>query len=412
MKEKIVSRTIKLTPDHTAIVNGIIEKYKESNDGYKDFLLYSSTNIKKIFLNSGTDNIRSLKCALQDFERFYQVIVKYTSDLNIKTDMIYNYLALVFEYKIGNLSEKKESLTKFLGDSEIKEKYKNYNIQYGNGSMRQWITDGNWDEVLFINELQEINNRMIGKEPMEILLDYRDLMLVDDNVLESGFDPLMKDAYLGKFDLNTYIVIFGMLIEAKDFKIQLPCEVNYSELKKGINIRMEDILSGKMKETASVMRIIPDAKIQCLGEEAKNLINNISKFRDELDYTANRHLVTTALLQKNSRDVNEWLFKYTGAFDVEYATNIAEYFRSSSNIIRRYIINDLEQSWQDDRLCSPNNIDISISGLTKLCEMSHQIETYGEISSALYNLLNDKILKTIKNYKIRKSAYESIGSTS
>lgn len=76
IKEKIIERTVKYIPDYKSIVHTIIDKMPCKTENYRDFLIENELNIQNIFApeiieSSSEDkrphNIRSLKCALQDF---------------------------------------------------------------------------------------------------------------------------------------------------------------------------------------------------------------------------------------------------------------------------------------------------------------------------------------------------------
>lgn len=74
IKEKIVIRTIKNIPDFEKIFEQIIQEYKSENEMYKKFLKENLEILKDLFVKGDIQNIRSIKCAIQDFERIYVIL--------------------------------------------------------------------------------------------------------------------------------------------------------------------------------------------------------------------------------------------------------------------------------------------------------------------------------------------------
>ncbi len=410
MKEKVVSRTINLIPNHKEVIHSIITNYNESCIGFLEFLLSNENKIEKVFLDSQTSNIRSLKCALQDFERFYQLVFLYIDDINIRVQLLINYLVLVFEYKKGKSLQEQVTeepiWSNLFREYELKQKYRNFNGQYGNEAMKGWILEGLWNENLFIAELNEIMKRTKRRLPKEIILDYSDLMLLDDDILEKGFQPLLDDAYEGLLCLNDYISVFNMLISSKHFGIELPSEIDYKKLKSGIDTRITHLTTGRTCERVTVMSVISDESLKYLSDDARALIKHIEEFRKEAQYTTNRHIVLEALNTNNSKSVDEWINKYTGPFDEIYSDAVVKYFYNLENCKKRYFIIDLIESLDDRRLSSVTNINISLLGLKSLSEKIKGYNNNGKISNALNQQLYNQVLEVIKNYSLKKIEYE------
>lgn len=83
IKEKIIQRTTRYVPDYSAIVHTVISDMKYEEDDYRAFLLECEAGLLELFApdrDAGTNkekddrphNIRSLKCAVQDFYRVYK----------------------------------------------------------------------------------------------------------------------------------------------------------------------------------------------------------------------------------------------------------------------------------------------------------------------------------------------------
>ena len=406
MKEKIISRTIKLSPNHSSIIKNIINTYDETEQGYKEFLHSNLSDITNVFLDSKYDNIRSLKCAIQDFERFLNKICIHISSNEIKSCMLYNFLAIVFEYKGGDIQdigqakssdENDDIYHKLIIDYKIKNKYKNFNSKYKMEAMEKWVINGEWNEDLLETELNEIVASLNESDPKIILLTY-DLTYVEDKILEDGFAPLLEDAYNGILQLNNYITIFRIIACAKCFKISLPCVVDCIKLKNGVKKRIAALTEGTASESAKYFIGISDNDIGYLSDDEANIVKYIDEFREEFTYTSQRYQVLEALKSKKHKVVNEMIGKYTGAFDIEYAKMISEYYLSLKNESKSFLISLLKSSWKYPSIYSEKNIDISISGLQVLNKLTKPTNHDGKISTVLNELLSEEAAKTIEDY--------------
>ncbi|NFH45697.1 hypothetical protein FC976_00325 [Clostridium sporogenes] len=418
MKEKIISRTIKLLPNYYSIIKNIINTYCETESGYKDFLDNNLDYMIMVFLESEKNNIRSLKCAIQDFERFFNKLSSYISDNEILYCMLYNFIAMVFEYKSGNiLSERPQKTTNKNNDDilhnitydyESKKKYnkyKNFNSKYTMKAMENWIVNGEWDEELLENELKKIVTSLEKSKPKEILLNYTNLTFVDDETLQAGFAPLLEDAYNGTLLLNDYIAIFKMIICAKYYKITLPCNIDYGKLKTGVEKRMTELTSGIVKESLKYQTYIIDENLSYLSSEEVAIVKSIDTFREEFIYTSKRPQIVEALKTNNHRLVNQMIEKYTGAFDEKYARVIGEYYVNLKNQDKTSFISILISSWTDTQTYSEKNIDTSINGLAILQKLIKPTVDDGKISTALDKFFSEEIAKKLQFYKEKKNEY-------
>ena len=70
-KEKVISRTIKLSSDFDVIIDAIVSEYKETANGYAVFLKENLCMLLQVFHESGQGNLRTFKSFILDFERVY-----------------------------------------------------------------------------------------------------------------------------------------------------------------------------------------------------------------------------------------------------------------------------------------------------------------------------------------------------
>lgn len=71
-KEKLISRTIRMDNDSDYLVVQIIRGFKETANGYQQFLLDNKAILIQVFDESHSNNYRTLKTILADFERIYE----------------------------------------------------------------------------------------------------------------------------------------------------------------------------------------------------------------------------------------------------------------------------------------------------------------------------------------------------
>lgn len=150
LREKVISRTLKIKLNYNEIVNSIIGSYQEAEVGYKDFLNHNLKSIIYIFTNSQHDNIRSLKCALANYERIYKI----WQDNNFQTDFInqllFSFLILTIEFKANNFGLDEDKCFNFY-NKETLAKYTNGTFRLIRlDSLENWIVYGDWNEKKFI----------------------------------------------------------------------------------------------------------------------------------------------------------------------------------------------------------------------------------------------------------------------
>ena len=104
-KEKLISRTIKMSADYEMLIDCIIDDYSETAGNYKAFLMENCSLLKQAFKESGSDNLRTLKTVLADFERIYEAWV----EANVPTDnmkwALYTFAAEMFISKAPKKEE-------------------------------------------------------------------------------------------------------------------------------------------------------------------------------------------------------------------------------------------------------------------------------------------------------------------
>lgn len=112
-KEKVISHTIKIAANYSEIIQCIVRDYKETVVGYCTFLEKHQDTIKEIFGESKSDNLRTLKIWLTDFERVYKLWIELDLPLKDIDQVFYNFGAVMFEYKSAQCELDQHGLVEF-----------------------------------------------------------------------------------------------------------------------------------------------------------------------------------------------------------------------------------------------------------------------------------------------------------
>ncbi|ARC32129.1 MULTISPECIES: P-loop NTPase fold protein [Bacillus cereus group] len=117
IKEKVIGRTLLYKPDHTVVVEQIVNSMK--NQDCKKMLQDNMVLIEKLFHSSNTNNIRILKQIIFDFEVIYNEIQENYPKISEKVmrEILYFTLAISFEIRSG--MKESDSLEKITSDKEF-----------------------------------------------------------------------------------------------------------------------------------------------------------------------------------------------------------------------------------------------------------------------------------------------------
>ena len=94
-KKLIKNLTIKIAANYSEIIQCIVRDYKETVVGYCAFLEKHQDTIKEIFGESKSDNLRTLKIWLTDFERVYKLWIELDLPLKDIDQVFYNFGAVI-----------------------------------------------------------------------------------------------------------------------------------------------------------------------------------------------------------------------------------------------------------------------------------------------------------------------------
>ena len=364
MKEKLVCRTIRYSPNFMDIVKKIVDNYKTLDYNYISFLKAQEDFLVQ-FLQKHK-NIRILKSTIQDFERFYKVINSEKIPQKYYTQILEKFCVIMNRH-VESVSNSKT-----------------------NDAMSLWIEKGIWSAETFRKELQLYKSNTPGR----IILRENNILNINDEIWENGILELTNRIYQNRFDLSDYSKIFQILLEASKHNIPvIPLDI--SKLVSAIKTRISDISSGKATDLFKY-------RYELSPEDKENLYNTypgidlavtlLEKSSDDINLLNKRAVFIQALNSNNSKIVNEDLHKYLGSVNIDFANAIYKYWSNLKS--SRY---DFIQDFMVSFSCIDNFTDTykeTIQGINHLISLlSSNSDSDGPISMALKKEFKNRLLE-------------------
>ncbi len=250
-KEKLISRTIRMSADYESLIDGIIDSYLETIQDYKLFLKEKSSLLKQVFFESKTDNLRILKTAIADFERVFEVWKGSGIDISNMGWALYTFVAEVYLSRAPSNkddAEKKEKGSQYLIFAKKDDQYTHIGKNKSSFStFSRWIRVGIWDKESFLSELRI----RFGKDestPVERFLHWQLWDLRQDDI-DDGLPVAVQLAYEGKLVRDDLITLLKNVHYLKSNSIDLPCCIDYAKIENGFKKHLEMIKQGMISNS-------------------------------------------------------------------------------------------------------------------------------------------------------------------
>lgn len=404
IKEKLISRTVHMSLDNEHIVKNIISSYDETAKDYKKFLQRNYSVIHRVFVDSQSENIRSLKSVLMDFERVYNTWRNSNIPMsgNIE-NVLYQFGAVEFEYKAGNYVNAAISYVVHVdGDTDKSDKKKDIESKYFpdtfNGfltSLSMWIVNGEWDDTYFIDEIKKrYVEEDISPEQRFINLRFWDMQQDD---IDIGMPFVLQKAYDGQASQDELIALMQKVHAMKEYEISLPCEVDYKKIDVGFEKRKKGIKEGSISEPQR--RTF--SEIGQLDSEAVDLYKKIELMDNQLYAWDNRRLLITYLNGENKISYYDLKNKVLESFDEELLELFLKKYNEVQNGEKRELCLTLDGLCFDDQnYCTKYDVGVTVQNLrTLVVKIKATITTGADkmsnaISKSFIKLLNDKVDRT------------------
>ena len=370
IKEKIIQRTVRHYPDYDFVVNSVIKNMQFESDNYKSFLVKYVDEIIVIFSGKTKDgkslddfvknftkvsdthveldnkhiqelltkrphNIRSLKCALQDFERVYNLLIKY--EIPKKNEWLFSFIAFVFSARAGFV-ERDEEYGMLLTEANVAVLYPGYyNTNYMINGIKTWIIDGEWDKKDINCQLLYAKQKNCAILPVEKAKTHDILYLEEDEMLE-GYPELLNLAYEGKLELNDYVYLLSNSNEAKKYHINIP-SIDWNKVQIGVERKINELLHSH-EEPFHYNMVLDDESINDYSDSQWKVYETIVKYRNgEYRLFENNRNLYIELMNKNPHKAYEEIRnKRLDCFSDEMAEVTLKVFKKSSNADKRYIV--------------------------------------------------------------------------
>ena len=360
-KEKVIQSTCRLSVNYDEVIANIILNYSETYNGYHEFLVKNIDSLKQVFYESESNNLRTIKAILIGFERVYNTCRKESLDSNYIRDIFYSYSVMIFESRKGNFQ--KGAYGYLFIDTSFKEKYLLYNKNGSAlGQLKQYVCENNWNENEFVDEIIR-KYKKSEYSNAEKFLNY-DFWELNDKIIDKGLTDCLNDAYDGNLSLDGYITILNNVVTLTELNYELPCEIDYQNMFKGLEKKKNKILYENYDEPKK-RTYIDDDHLKILGEDAVELNKKIEFFNEKIDVWFNRKKLINQL--KNDRDLTHIYDKSIDCFDSVMMNLIFEIYKYSDNYDRREIgrlINSLNLTNQN--ISTQEDMEVSLYNIKSL----------------------------------------------
>lgn len=391
-KEKIIQRTLHYKPCYKEVVHSVINLV--GNVSYKKCLLENEQYIRALFGGTDVDgnsldnypedghgfdslfeiegedkqqrrqqlrekrpnNIRSLKAAIQDFERVYTILE--TLGVEDCSKWLLSYIAYTLASK-ANLIHKDDKYGYIPCNRDLDYIYPGfYESQYLPDSLKQWIDDGVWNEDKINAYIKHFYFNPLERSPKEQVREGR-IDLLEEDVAIKGMKEILEDVYNGKLSLNEYVyfIINSRLVRYYNL---FNLEIDWNKTLLGIKKSIENSAQNG-KEFEFTQNVIED--LEGFSNEERTAYQVIKEARDESIsmYEANRREYISEM-----QDHPEDAFLHTSnhrynCFDREMAEATVEAYKNVSNMYKNRFPKRFEGMWENYR----KSYDINQSGVEK-----------------------------------------------
>lgn len=402
IKEKIIQRTVKFIPDYQEIVHTVIEniKYPETKnkkDNYKAFVNKCESGLVELFvperddivdINTGNSNnicgqgvvdeknsaikcperpynIRSLKCAINDFYRVYTILVK--NDFQNIDRWFYSFASYVISYKAG--IAKDGLYGTILSDETVSTLYPAFQNQYMFDTVKEWILHGIWDEAALIHEIEITKKREKAEEPADIVRTNR-IIDVDEDVVNEGFPTVLEMAYSGALTLDEYVQFIINSYWARSYNFTLPIPIEWNKVQNGIKICINKLIEIQSDER-QLYTIIRKENREKFTEEEWNAYQIIEELKDReiLKFSKNRTQYIEGMKTDAFSAFAVCQNKSFNIFDKEMAIATAEAFAKGNNADKCRFPGYFDAIWKGNISLYHFKIEESLVGFCKLREL-------------------------------------------
>lgn len=396
-KEKLISRTLKIEPDYTAVIDSIINSYEETVIGYKDFLIVNKDIIYQLYIESDSDNFRSVKSFIIDYERLHEAWQNSNVSSENEPNMFYNFGAITFGVKMGIY--KKEEYGVLSSASKLMKIFRKWNSIYNLKACQDWFLNNVWNKENFISEINQTFKVQSYTADEKFMLF--NLWNLEQKDVENGLPKVIENAYKGKLTRDQLIDLMQKIHSLKKFTVSLPCNIDYTKIENGFEIRKKEILDNKINEP----KRYNFTKKSQIDKEAYSLYENIENFDITMNTLESKKEFKKYLETTNDKYAYSFRYKLIGCFDKNLMEMFYKRYLQSSNAIKREMRDTLVDISFCDNKYSEHDVTETIANLKELqsrlndSEQSKNDYITAGINKSFCDKIDSKILEIEQYYK-------------
>lgn len=401
IKEKIVQRVIPFVPDYSEVVSDTIDSMSCSTE-YKGFLKKNKELLIKILSGDFNDgaiieqhmaehyklidgrkreeiqkeeeqlrkllaqrphNIRSFKCAIQDFERVYNRLIK--ADIQECNNWLLSFTCLMMVNKAGLIRKNQRYGNLFLYN-DVELLYPNvFDAKYILAGFSEWIIYGEWNDDAISKEIQLLLEKRKAVTPLEILRTHC-LTEVEEEVISDGFKELMEEVYAGKLSLDEYVLFLYNCYFIRKYELNLPA-INWEKVREGIRGQITFLIKSDKKDSHN-HRMIGDNSKNDFTEDEWSAYQIIKEFweNDVWIYEKNQKLYTKLISSDLNAAFRELSNKRYHIFSLEMESATIDAFKKASNCDKKYFPDWFVKLWGQYSNSSEIDSAVTVEALKKL----------------------------------------------
>ena len=414
IKEKIVQRVIPFVPDYEEVVsnsielmscgieykgllrknkellveilsgdfddNAIIEQYKAENyklDGKEKREEYQREEEKlRKLLAQRPHNIRSFKCAIQDFERAYNKLVK--ENIQDCNNWLFSFTCLMLANKAGLIEESPRYGNLFLYLDVEKLYPELFDANFIVNGFSKWIIRGEWNDEVISKEIQLFLKKEKAVTPLEILKTHN-LPEVNDEVIYEGFKDLLVEAYAGNLSLDEYILFIYNCYYSRTYNLDLPT-IDWEKVRDGIRGQIKHLVKSDEKDS-HFHGMIEDGSKENFTTDEWSAYQIIKEFRDNdvWVYEKNQKLYIDLISSDLNVAFRELSNKSYNKFSLEMESATINAFKNADNMDKNHFSRWFVGIWRQYRNSEKINEQATTMSLKKLInDLSSVMQEYKE----------------------------------
>lgn len=392
-KEKLVSRTVRMSADYNLLIEQLVTGYSDAAEGYTEFLEESIDLLKQVFFESKTTNVRSLKCILVDFERVYAAWKETDVPLDDMKWALYTFGAEIFSTKSPSKQVAKDRQTDSYSKKKSNPQYQDKGKLGSNFySLNSWIQTGVWDKEKFQKELK---SKYIHQEnmPWHRFINYG-LWDLQQQDIDEGLPKAVQLAYAGELSKDELITFIKNVHGLHTYGIALPVDIDYQKIEDGFEERLRKIANGAVIEPRSHTFV----ERSSVDDAAASLFLKIRRFSDRIAAAENREQFLCYLSGDDSISAYSLKGMYIEEFDDILCEEFIKQYTAADNFLKRqYAWALLGMVFDFDTYSTEENQKHTRDNFEKLKAYLEELKTEDQITGIVNKSFVEEIHKKYGN---------------